>query len=579
MKKRGWKGPVVQKQAGKKKTGKKKKIICVSMAAVIVVSGGVWYWQKQRTQVPAMERKVTEVQAEQGDLANTIVGTGNLTMAATDSLTIPSGLTMDAVNVESGDTVKKGDVLATVNSLSVLQRVVEVQKQIDQIEEELEDAEDDEDISEEETELWNAQKEALEETLDELQALKKNPSIKAKKAGIVGEVYVSEETAGDSSSDDTTSGTKSTLTSSNNQKSTATNLSASGETSGIAATNLSNTVVKSSISALNLSAVTAANVQNQTPDHQIEKTQTEKNVQTPDQGQQPDYSDSNPNQGDQTQENPNQQNAATGQTGGMPNTSMQTGNSGMQVRGTAGGGEMQSSGAAQVAAATSQAAQTTGTNSTTNSFSTDVTAFTFASEDTMSVTVNVDELDINSVSEGQEAEITLDALSDETFTGTVQKVSSSASTSNSGVAKYSVEISIPKSSEMKAGMSASATITVEKKEGVVTIPAAALQERGGRSFVYTQKAEDGTLSGEQEVTTGLSNETTVEITEGLDVGTTIYYQRLGSEKDSSTKGMSGGFGGGQNGDMPGGNMPGGDMPGGGGNMPGGGFGGKSGGDR
>ncbi len=200
----------------------------------------------------------------------------------------------------------------------------------------------------------------------------------------------------------------------------------------------------------------------------------------------------------------------------------------------------------------------------------EVIAFTMSSSDILVLAVNVDELDINSVSEGQQAEITLDAIEDETFTGTVTKVGGSASSANGGVAKYTVEVEIPGDERMKEGMNASATITIEKRENVVTIPVNALQERGKEVFVYTQMDSEGNLSGEQKVATGLSDGSTVEITEGLSEGDKVYYQRLGNV--SSQKNFQG-FGdmeGGHKenrGEMPGGGMPDGDMPGGG--MPGG----------
>ena len=87
----------------------------------------------------------------------------------------------------------------------------------------------------------------------------------------------------------------------------------------------------------------------------------------------------------------------------------------------------------------------------------------------MLLSVSVDELDINSVEQGQTAQVTFDAIEDKTFEGTVTKVGNTASASG-GVAKYTVEITIPKDEEMKAGMNASATITIEEKENIVTIP-------------------------------------------------------------------------------------------------------------
>lgn len=196
---------------------------------------------------------------------------------------------------------------------------------------------------------------------------------------------------------------------------------------------------------------------------------------------------------------------------------------------------------------------------TASQYSTDTTAFTISGDTSMLLSVSVDELDINSVEQGQTAQVTFDAIEDKTFEGTVTKVGNTASASG-GVAKYTVEITIPKDEEMKAGMNASATITIEEKENIVTIPVNALQERGEEVFVYTEQDDEGNLSGEQQVTTGLSDGENVEITEGLSEGDVVYYQKTGGGNTSSDTGFS----------MPGGDM--GDMSGGGnmGNMPGGG---------
>lgn len=195
---------------------------------------------------------------------------------------------------------------------------------------------------------------------------------------------------------------------------------------------------------------------------------------------------------------------------------------------------------------------------TASQYSTDTTAFTISGDTSMLLSVSVDELDINSVEQGQTAQVTFDAIEDKTFEGTVTKVGNTASASG-GVAKYTVEITIPKDEEMKAGMNASATITIEEKENIVTIPVNALQERGEEVFVYTEQDDEGNLSGEQQVTTGLSDGENVEITEGLSEGDVVYYQKTGGGNTSSDTGFS--MPGGDMGDMPGGDM--GNMPGGG----------------
>lgn len=149
----------------------------------------------------------------------------------------------------------------------------------------------------------------------------------------------------------------------------------------------------------------------------------------------------------------------------------------------------------------SSAESTEATVLSTSEYSTDVAFFTISPDDTMTLNVSVDELDINSVEIGQEAAITFDAIEDKEFTGEVTEIGNTASVSG-GVAKYTVSVSVPKDEQMKQGMNASATVTIENRENVITIPVNALQEKGDRVFVYTSTDEEGNLSGETEVKTG-----------------------------------------------------------------------------
>ena len=168
------------------------------------------------------------------------------------------------------------------------------------------------------------------------------------------------------------------------------------------------------------------------------------------------------------------------------------------------------------------------------------------------VSVNVDELDILSVREGQTAEITIDALEGQSFEGKITDISQAVS--GSGRTKYPVEVTVERTDGMRMGMSVSATISIDEAKDAVLIPVSALQERGGKTFVYTESSGDGTLSGETEVTTGLSDGSRAEIVSGLSQGDTVYYLRTGSDDSDRTERMPG-----MNG-MPGGGMPGGNMP-------------------
>ena len=253
-------------------------------------------------------------------------------------------------------------------------------------------------------------------------------------------------------------------------------------------------------------------------------------------------------------------NGAGGQSG--------SGFSGSSAGGSAGSG----SAAAGTSTASVSADSTDSSSSSGDEYSLhEAAAFSIVNEDEAVVSIQVDELDILSVKEGQTAAITMDAVEDQEFEGTITKVSATAS-GDSSSAKYPVEITLEKTDDMLYGMSASATIQVDEAENAVLIPVNALQEEGNSTFVYTENDGDGNLSGKVEVTTGLSDGSQVEITSGLEEGDTVYYLRTGTDSGGS-EGTFPSMGGGKNGEMPsggrGGSEGGGREAGGGSGGPGG----------
>lgn len=285
--------------------------------------------------------------------------------------------------------------------------------------------------------------------------------------------------------------------------------------------------------------------------------------------------------------NGGQSDTPQGSNGGQAGTSQgsntgRTGTSGGTVQSgmAAGGASGQSlTGASSGTSSLSASSVSSGTDSGETADTGMETAFTISGNEHMLLSVNIDELDILSIQEGQKVTVTLDALEGQEFEGEISDIDHTAN-NNGGVTKYTAEVTIPKSESMLAGMNASATIIIESKENILTLPAEAVQEHGNRAFVYTEEGEDGVLSGEVEVETGISDGTKVEITSGLEEGQTVYYQMAVSE-ESSEEGFGGkmGFnmmnggerpeggrgnrsGGSPSGDMPGGGSPGGNAPGG-----------------
>ena len=159
----------------------------------------------------------------------------------------------------------------------------------------------------------------------------------------------------------------------------------------------------------------------------------------------------------------------------------------------------------------------------------DVDVATITPQDTVTVEVNIDELDIVSVSEGQTAEITIDALPGRSFSGTVKRIDPNGK-NNGGSTRYKITIIIDRDSNMLTGMNATAILTVGVTENVVTIPTAALSQKGSKTIVYTAyDPETHTLSGEREVGIGVSDGSRVEISEGLAEGEIVWYSYYETE--------------------------------------------------
>lgn len=150
---------------------------------------------------------------------------------------------------------------------------------------------------------------------------------------------------------------------------------------------------------------------------------------------------------------------------------------------------------------------------------------TIAPEDTISVTVPVDETDILSLEVGQSAQVTVNSLGGALYYGTVSEVHRNAVMNDYGYVTYEAIITMGKDPAMLAGMSANVVIRTDGSEDTLLIPERALQQSRDTAYVYTTCDEAAhTLGGEKPVTTGISNNGYVEILDGLSAGDTVYYE-------------------------------------------------------
>lgn len=163
----------------------------------------------------------------------------------------------------------------------------------------------------------------------------------------------------------------------------------------------------------------------------------------------------------------------------------------------------------------------------------------------LTMTMNIDELDISSVKVGQDVEVTADALENQVFHGVVNKVSV-IGTSQNGVTTYPVEVLLSdvENTDLIPGMNVSATIVLEKKDDVLLIPTTAVK-RGNKVKMLG--------SGEEvEIETGIDDGTQVEVLSGLSEGDQVEIADVPTKsvEDTMMQGMQGGMGGERG--MPGG---------------------------
>lgn len=98
------------------------------------------------------------------------------------------------------------------------------------------------------------------------------------------------------------------------------------------------------------------------------------------------------------------------------------------------------------------------------------------------ITLDVDELDIPKIKVGQNVDIRVDALPDDTFSGAVRKIGELGTTSG-GMTTYPVTISINFDDKIRIGMSASADILVDKHENTLIVPLETVHDANGEKYV------------------------------------------------------------------------------------------------
>jgi len=153
---------------------------------------------------------------------------------------------------------------------------------------------------------------------------------------------------------------------------------------------------------------------------------------------------------------------------------------------------------------------------------------------------NLSEIDIPKINPGQKATITLDSISDKTFTGKVMTVDRIGTTS-SGVTTYPVIIQLDTNvAQILPNMAASANIILDSKNDVLYVPSTAIQNSGNQNYVRILK---NNKEQQANVETGLTSDTETEITSGLKEGDVVITNTITNTTSTSTNKSSSPFSG------------------------------------
>jgi RND family efflux transporter MFP subunit len=151
-----------------------------------------------------------------------------------------------------------------------------------------------------------------------------------------------------------------------------------------------------------------------------------------------------------------------------------------------------------------------------SAITTSVKVFHLADPGRMELSASLNELDISAVKAGQEASISVDSLPELRMLGEVSFASPVATVTN-GIVSYPVVVMLgqPSTANLRDGMSASSSILIGRRTGVLMVPPGAIGGAAGQRTVDVVTDEKTGKTEKRAVTVGLAGPDNVEILTGL----------------------------------------------------------------
>ncbi len=174
--------------------------------------------------------------------------------------------------------------------------------------------------------------------------------------------------------------------------------------------------------------------------------------------------------------------------------------------------------------------------------------------------LSLNEVDAAKINLGDKATLTFDAIDALTLTGSVVQIDS-VGTVSQGVVSYTVKIALAaEDSRIKPGMTVNANVQTAVRQDTLMVPSSAVKTQNGASYVLAfnppltassspQGVASATAPIQVPVTTGISDDTNVEIVSGLNEGqqivtrTTTSAAATTAARTTTTTNRGGGIGG------------------------------------
>ncbi len=164
-----------------------------------------------------------------------------------------------------------------------------------------------------------------------------------------------------------------------------------------------------------------------------------------------------------------------------------------------------------------------------NMVATHAPTFRLTDFDPLLAILHVPERELNKLRTGQQAELRLDALYGEVFTGRIKRISPVVDPTT-GTFKVTVEVR-DRSRQLKPGMFGRVRIVYDTHDDVLLVPKEAIIAEDDASSVYIIR---DAMAFRQFVETGYSDDTYTEIVSGIEAGDIVITTGQNSMRDSTT---------------------------------------------